>query len=210
MFLADAKQSQDSSLHPSVKVSHKHLIRTVLRQVSCLHLAIVPKGFISFDQIERSSDLPFWCGSVHTSAPACFLSGVLVCPVCVCARYPVSVLPPVWFALARTCPGPHLDAGKPIATWAPTYPTFHSTLPFFLPGVFNSSSFPSRYYRLRHFSIPSLPHRYIAADFPVPWTWICPRAAARRRCNLKLSSKETRRLQVRPHLALRRRHPLAE
>lgn len=138
MFLADAKQSQDSSLHPSVKVSHKHLIRTVLRQVSCLHLAIVPKGFISFDQIERSSDLPFWCGSVHTSAPACFLSGVLVCPVCVCVRYPVSVLPPVWFVLARTCPGPHLDAGKPIATWAPTYPTFHSTLPFFFYLAFST------------------------------------------------------------------------
>ena len=73
-------------------MSHKHLIRTVLRQVSCLHLAIVPRGFIPFDQIERSSDLPFWCGSVHTSALACFLSGVLVCLVCVCVRYPVSVL----------------------------------------------------------------------------------------------------------------------
>lgn len=138
LFLADAKQSQDSSLHPSVKVSQKHLIRTVLRQVSCLHLVIVPRGFIT-DPLTRSKDLQTCRFGVvlyilqHLPAFLvvfwCVWSGL----VCVCVRYPVSVLPPVWFALARTCPGPHLgrrQAHRNLGT-DPTYPTFQSTLPFF-------------------------------------------------------------------------------
>lgn len=135
---------------------------------------------------------------------------------CTCTYLVVSVLP-------FTCPGHTGDTDKPpghrnLGTYLIlTYPTCQSTLPFFLPcslstpvvlPLLDTTDFAvSR-------SLP-LPYRYIA-DFPVPWTWTCRRAAARRRCNLKLSSsssKESRRSRrrlVRPVLLLRLRHPLAE
>jgi hypothetical protein len=94
---------------------------------------------------------------------------------------------------------------------SPSQPTFH----FYLACALNSSS--PLFDTIPTSTFPVRPRfDLLPPAFPIPWTWICRQAAARRRCNPKrnsYSSQESHRClrrQVRPPAAPRHRHRLVE